>query len=238
MTIKKITIIGNSVALRNRPHTKEKSLNYGQLIEQALNRDSDKTLYLVSNLAFGRATMTDLHKVYDSMINSYADLYIINIGVSDACTREIPLWFSNILNRKNKNIITNIFQLFYNIFIKRFRRQLVLLRGKRPWLNKRKFIAKYSKLIDDLQHNTSGKILCLSMNLANDRIEEIVPGTKQNYIEYNKEIEKLCAKFDIDYLNLDALEHSIHYPDGTHFSEEGNKVVAGRILSYINKQGL
>lgn len=238
MIIKRITILGNSVALRNRPHTKEKSLNYGQIIEQSLNEKSQEKLYIVNNLAFGRATMKDLNKVYDNIINSFGDLYIINIGVSDACTREIPLWYSNILNTKNKTLVTKFFQLIFNVFIKPFRRFFVILRGKRPWLSKRKFTAMYAQLIKDIQHNTSGKILCLSMNLANERIEKLVPGTSKNYKEYNKEIEKLCKIYGIDYLNLDALEHSIHYPDGTHFSEEGNAYIADQILLYLSKKEL
>lgn len=38
-------------------------------------------------------------------------------------------------------------------------------------------------------------------------------------------------------MNLEELTAKEHYPDGTHFSEEGNKEVARRLLSEIQKKG-
>src|SRR5690554_1579392 len=80
MKIQKIVIVGNSVALRNRPHNNLTSQNYGQIIEKKLNEDKQDEIIQVKNLAFTRAMVYDLHKVYPQIINNYGDLYIINIG--------------------------------------------------------------------------------------------------------------------------------------------------------------
>ena len=75
MNVRKITIVGNSVALRNRPHLKEKSKNYGELLQEKINLKSTH-LTLVENLAFGRATMNDLEQITDQIINSFGDIEI------------------------------------------------------------------------------------------------------------------------------------------------------------------
>lgn len=238
MEVKKIVIIGNSVALRNRPHTKEQSLNYGQLINQHFNTKTSDTLYLVENLAFGRATMRDLHKIQDQIINAYGDLYIINIGVSDAATREMPRWFADILNRRKENLTVKIAKGIFALFIKPNRTFLVKIRGKRAWSSAKFFQKRMNKLIYDIQHNTSGKIIVLSLNKPDDRIEKIVPGTAKNYEKFNDILKDICRDKEISYLDLDDLDAKIAYPDGTHFSEEGNRIVAQKIIQLINERGI
>ena len=62
------------MVIRNRPHTKEKSLNYGQIIENELNQNKQERLVLVNNLAFGRATMRDLDKFITLMERTFLKL--------------------------------------------------------------------------------------------------------------------------------------------------------------------
>lgn len=236
MIVKKITIVGNSVALRNRPHLKEQSKNYGQLLQEKINTDPSQVT-LVENLAFGRATMDDLENITDQIINSYGDLYIINIGVSDAATREIPYWFGNILNRRKESVIKKIFKGIHQFFFLKNRRIWVKIRGKRAWVSPQKFEKKFSKLITDIQHNTSGKIICLPLLPPNDRVEKEVPGTAKNYEKFNKIIRKISNQFEIELVNLDHLTPKPHFPDGTHFSQEGNREVAEILLKLINQKG-
>ncbi len=236
MIVKKIVILGNSVALRNRPHTTEKSLNYGQLISQSLNNKDSETLYLVENIAFGRATMRDLQGIFDQIINSFGDLYIINIGVSDAATRETGRWFADILNRRKDSFTTKVVKGIYSVFIKPLRTTLVKLRGRRSWTSSKKFDQLFKKLINDIQHNTSGKIVVLSLNKAGDRVEEILPGTQKNYEKFNLILKGICSEKNVNYLDLDDLIPEEHYPDGTHFSEKGNEVIAKKIINLIHEK--
>ena len=223
MKIKKIVIIGNSVALRNRPHVKEQSLNYGQLISKGLNTTESETLYIIENIAFGRATMLDLHKVSDQIINTFGDLYIINIGVSDAATREMSRWFGNILNQRKQTLVVKIAKGISKVFYIPFRTTLVKLRGKRSWTSKSKFLRLFTELIFKIQHNTSGKIIVIPLNIGNKRIESIVPGTNKNYKVFNSIVTTVCKEKNVHLLNTQNLKSEIHYPDGTHFSEAGNK---------------
>ncbi len=233
MQLRKIIILGNSVALRNRPHTKEKSLNYGQIIENELNLKKQEQLVLVNNLAFGRATMRDLDKIQDQIINSFGDLYIINIGVSDAATREMPRWFADILNRREQSFKVRLVKAISVAIFIPFRTTLVKLRGKRSWTSTKKFEKLFAELIHRIQHNTSGKIIVLPLNEADERIEKIVPGTSKKYIKFNGILSNICDQTNVDFLDLGEIDSKVHYPDGTHFSEEGNKYVAEKILNLI-----
>ena len=236
MIVKKVVIIGNSVALRNRPHVKEQSLNYGQLLSNNLNTKESDTLYVIENIAFGRATMPDLHKVADQIINTFGDLYIINIGVSDAATREMSRWFGDILNQREQTWKVKIAKGISKLIHIPLRTFLVKLRGKRAWTSKSKFEKLFKELIHKIQHNTSGKIIVLPLLIANDRVESIVPGTNKNYKAFNEILNKVCNKSDVGLLNLDGLNSEIDYPDGTHFSEEGNKNVANKLLTLIKEE--
>jgi|SRR5690554_4977832 len=238
MKIQKIVIVGNSVALRNRPHNNLTSKNYGQIIEKTLNEGIQNEIILVKNLAFTRATMYDLHKVYPQIINNYGDLYIVNIGTSDAATREIPRWFADFLFSNKRSFLVKALKAFHLYFIKPNRRLLVKLRGKRAWTSAKVFNQEYRKLIYEIQHNTNGKVICLSNNLPNERVEKEVPGSYKNYQKFNSIIKSICEDTDSIYMNLDDLDAENHYPDGTHFSEAGNQVIAERLLKIIEENKL
>ncbi|RYM34790.1 hypothetical protein ERX46_05295 [Brumimicrobium glaciale] len=235
MKIQKIVLVGNSVALRNRPHNNLTSQNYGQILEKTLNEGKENEIIQVNNLAFTRATVYDLHKVYPQIINNYGDLYIINIGSSDAATREIPRWFADFLFSNKRSLFVKAMKAFHLYAIKPNIRLLVKLRGKRAWTSAKVFKQEYSKLIHEIQHNTNGKVICVAINLPNQRIEDKIPGTYKNYQKFNKIIEALCLEKEAIYLNLDDLKAEEHFPDGIHFSEEGNKVLAQRLLVIINQ---
>lgn len=238
MKIHKIVIVGNSVALRNRPHDNKSSKNYGQIIEKYLNEENPNQLTIVRNLAFTRATVYDLHQVYPEIINNYGDIYIINIGSSDAPTREIPRWFADVLFSNKRNWLIRIMKGFHEYVIKPNRSTLVKLRGKRAWTSPKVFKEEYQKLILQIQNNTNGKIICLSLNIPNTRIEKELPGSIKKYKKFNQIIRKLCREKEAVYLDLDDLSDLKHYPDGTHFSEEGNKEVAKRLLKILKSNWL
>lgn len=234
MKIQKIVIVGNSVAIRNRPHDNATSKNYGQIIEEKLNTNSEQ-LTLVRNLGFTRATMYDLHKVYPEIINNFGDIYILNIGSSDAATREIPRWYADYLFSNKRSFTVRILKGFHELVIKPIRRYLVVLRGKRAWTSARVFREEYIKLINTIQKNTHGKIICLSINIPNERIEREVPGSTKNYKKFNQIIKDISLERNCMFLSMDDLEVDTHYPDGTHFSERGNEEVANRLLDIIQQ---
>ena len=232
----KISVIGNSVAIRVRPPQKyPDNKNYTQLLEEKLNNDFSEKLVLINNIANGGDTVNDMLSNLDHYVRSFPDFYIINIGVVDASTREIPKCFFNIINNKKEGYCRNFLKLLYNGFIKKHRRTLVLLSGKRTWIGKSRFRKAYTTLVSNLIKETNARIITLSINKGNSRIEREVPGTIENYKKYSEIIKGISEKFGASYISLDDLESESFFPDGVHFSKEGHEIVADRLAGVIKQ---
>jgi lysophospholipase L1-like esterase len=111
---------------------------------------------------------------------------------------------------------------------------LVRLRAKRNWIPKKKFRRLFENLITTLSKETNARIIVLPINLADDRIEKVLPGTRDNHFKYNEIMYSVLNKypnhFFIDDLNLTSDED---YPDGVHFSAKGHEIIANRIFNII-----
>lgn len=233
----RITIIGNSVAIRNRPPQKfPNNKNYGLLLETLLQKEHPEQIIMITNMGFSRATITNIIQKYDEYIASMPNYFIINIGVSDASTREIPYWFAEILNNPKQSWVKTIFAAFHHYCIKPNRRVFVKLRGKKSWISQKKFRKYYKELILLLRKETNARIITVPINPTNDRVEKTVPGSSENYIKYNEIIRRVADECKEIYLDLDNLNPEVHYPDGIHYSLQGNKLVAEKLFDIIEKE--
>ena len=233
----RITIVGNSVAIRVRPPLKNpENKNYGQILEEILQEKFPDKIVTVTNKGFGRATISDILLRLDNIINSFPNYYILNIGVPDASTREIPYWFANILNKKSDFFLKTILGSIHSRIIKKYSAFFVKLRGKRTWIPIKKFEKLYIYLVKTLIKETNAKIITMSINIANERVEKAIPGSRESFIKYNETIEKISDKHNLPYLNLDELNCETDYPDGIHFSAKGSKIVAHKLSQLILKE--
>ena len=230
----RIAIIGNSVALRVRP-PREAPLNknYTNYLEEALVDYFEDTTVLITNMAFGAATVMDAHMSLDEYINTLPDYYIINLGVVDASTREIPRWYYKYINSRKDSLMVKLNALLHKHFIKRLRPFLVWMWGKRSWTPARKFKTLYRELIGVLQKETNAQFITLPINPANERVENALPGSYANHVKYNKIIREISDELDLLYVDLSDLEPEPHYPDGVHFSRTGHKIIARRLRDII-----
>lgn len=232
----KITIIGNSVAIRNRPPQKyPHNKNYGIILEELFQYKYPKQFVSVNNMGFSRATIVNVLERTDEYIASMPHYYIINIGVSDASTREIPYWMAEIINNPKKSWYKSLFSGIHHHFIKPKRSFFVKLRGKRSWVTKKEFKKCYRTLIQLLQKETNARIITVPINPANERVEMAVPGSNKNYQEYSRIIKSIAKTNDCFYLDLDDLNSEQHYPDGIHYSYKGNELVAKKLFGVIEK---
>ena len=235
MKIYKITVVGNSVALRCRPRV-ENGKNYGQYLEHMFNHNFPKQLTLVDNTAFSRATVVDVNSILTQQItNKLSDVFIINLGVCEASTREIPYWFSNILNQKNESWLKTILNNLHHHIFKKHISFFVKIRGKRNWINKKKFRRLYENIIFEIKRNSDSKIIILSINLPNERVENILPGSYDKCLEYNTILTDISNKENASYISCDDLISEVHYNDGAHYSDIGHQIVAERIFKAIKE---
>ncbi|MCF7858561.1 MAG: hypothetical protein K9N07_04465 [Candidatus Cloacimonetes bacterium] len=232
----KITIIGNSVAIRNRPPEKyPHNKNYGALLGEELSDKYPDLHVTVSNMSFSRATIMNIVQKYDDYFATMPDYFIINLGVSDASTREIPYWYAELINKKGHNLIRSVFSAIHTYCIKPKRRFFVLLRGKRSWISQKKFRKYFNELIIMMKKETNAKIIAIPINPANARVENAIPGSRVKYIEYNKIMEQIILKNEGVFVKFDDLVQKVHYPDGIHYSLQGNQFVTKKLFSIIEK---
>jgi len=230
----KIGIIGNSVALRNRPpRDAPHNRNYTKYLEELLADQFLDTVILIQNMAFGAATLMDAHLHLDEYIQSLPDYFVINLGVVDSSTREIPLWYYKFINSRKDSWLVRINAQFHKHLIKRMRPALVRLWGRHPWTSSGKFRKLYTELIHTLHKETNAKIITLPINPANKRVEQQLPGSHANHLKYNRIIQEISDELDLYYIDLSDLNSQTHYPDGVHFSLEGHKIVARRLHDII-----
>jgi lysophospholipase L1-like esterase len=227
----KICIIGNSVALRNRPvEVYPKNKNYGTLLDNLLSEEQDVCLV---NRAFGRATIIDISQHLDDYICEFPDYYILNIGVCDATSRPVSRIYGNIINSKKAGCLKAILSSIYYRLIKPHSSFFVRLRRKKAWLTAKRFKNEYENILSELSKDTNARIILMSINKGNDRLESLAPGSSKKYLEYNTIIKDIADKYSQIYLDTTDMRDTESYPDGVHFNIKGNRDIANRLYKLI-----
>lgn len=232
----KITIIGNSVALRTRPPEKFPfNKNYCQYLEEIVHSHAPNRTILINNKAQGATTIYNTIVKIDEFVQTHPDFFIINLGVVDASTREIPLWFYRLASSKRDRLIYNVSELFYRNVIIKLRPVLVKLRFKRSWISSKKYKKYFEILITTLIKETNSRIIVLPINLANSRVEKALPGSFKNHNKFNNIMKDIARENDQEFIDLSFLNSDQHFPDGIHYSAGGHKIVAEEISKIIIK---
>lgn len=233
----KIVIIGNSVALRVRPPKESPyNRNYGAVLQDLLTEDDPKRTYLVQNKGLSRMLISEVFERFDEYVQEFPDYYIINLGVVDASTREIPLWFANIIRSESNSLFHRFMKgVHYHIF-KKQHAFFVKLRGKKTWISEKRFEQYYDRLLKDLKKETNARLITLSVNAGNERIEQKIPGSLKNYIRYSELVKKVSDMHGAIYIDTLRMMNSESIPDGIHFSAEGHCKLAEELKKVILKK--
>lgn len=228
----RIAVIGNSVGLRVRPPTPyPENKTYSQLLEQELLARGFVDVQ-VENLCIGRSTVREVLEQGDIILNRFPDFYILNMGITDCSTRDIPLWFSNLIFSSRTSFLRNIAAAIHKYIIIPNRKLFVILRGKRSWYSPEKFKHYYSKLIKDIIKNTNSILILIKINDCTDRVENNLPGTRANIVHFNRIIDDLTeiSSERIWLVETGDLDPEIDLPDGIHYSRQGHEKVTKRLL--------
>lgn len=231
----KITIIGCSVAVRVRPSELfPDNNNYGVLLEKFLNNKFSNNCIDVNNYGFSRATIFQINEKLEEYITTFPDFFVLNIGVPDASTREIPYWYAQILNNKKNNLLKYIFSFIHSKIITKNNAFFVKLRKKRPWVSEKKFSSYYEKILQTIVKETNARIIVLAINPTSNRVEMSIPGSRNNYIRYNKIIQKFANKYNANFISFENLEIEKYFPDGIHYNLNGHQFVAQKLFEIVN----
>ncbi|HHB80260.1 MAG TPA: SGNH/GDSL hydrolase family protein [Aliiroseovarius sp.] len=230
-------MIGNSVGLRVRPpQPYPENLNYTHLLQRMLTTRGRSHAH-VENLCIGRSTIREVLEMGDTIYHSFPDVFIINAGITDCSTREIPLWFSNLIYSSRTSLFRNIAAAIHKFVIIPQRRRFVILRGKRSWTSPRLFRHYYAKLIGDLVKNTNGFLILMKINDCTDRVETQLPGTRANIARFNQIIEDLAQLVPqrTRLIEVGDLDPETDLPDGIHYSRVGHEKIAARLNAVIEE---
>jgi len=234
----KIVVMGNSVGLRVRPASKDdpnSNIPFSQLLKSKFI--SDNKNIDIKNLCHGRFLIEHILNLRDEYIRQYPDVYIICAGITDCCNREIPLWLSNLLHGNRLSFSRRILMGFYIKLIKPFRPFFVLIRGRRPWrsLNRTKY--GFEVLFNEISKNTSAKVIFLEILDIDDRIENELPGSRNNVKKMNEILREMISERGerFQFLALNDISRPLTRPDGIHMDENGHKLLANMLYSTLNK---
>ncbi len=228
----KITIIGNSVALRVRPpESYPNNKNYTYILQEYY-----KTKALIENKAIGASTITDWLQKNDEVVNCFPDIYVLNLGVVDATVRETPRWVNKLANKSIDNVFSWLIKGIYHGPIAKMRPMLARIRGKKSWVSHKNFEKRFRSLVGLLLKETNAQLIMMPINIANERVEKQLPGSKRNHFGFNEVIKRIAEDYNQTFLELEDLESQTHYPDGVHFNAKGHKIVADRLKTVIDKK--
>ena len=216
MSKDKLVVIGNSVTIRVRPE--DSSLTYANTIANKLKLE-------LIHLGEGALLLEEFLKQQKHQKIPKNSHVVINFGIVDACTRPIPKSLYNFMMEIDKSSF-KLTRRLIRFMENKFRTKLVKLKGKKSWTDRDEFIQQMNNLIDILKSkNCSYSIL--GINYPNNRIESILPGSQENVILFNKELEKVN-----NYISVDDLNHQEYYPDGIHYNAKGHQLITDRIINH------
>lgn len=232
----KIAIIGNSVALRTRPPEKfPDNKNYAQYLEEMLDESLPNQNVLVINKGVGASTSFNALQNLQDYIQIFPNYYIINLGVVDASTRDIPIWFNRAVNSVKRTPWVFLSKLIYSNFLIHIRPIMVKFRGKRSWVSKKRFKNYLYLITKTILKDTNAKIVFLPINVANERVEKQLPGSKANHQSFNEIIKNIAEENGQQLVDLNAFISRDHYPDGVHYNKKGHQLIAHKLFDIIIK---
>ena len=171
----KVVVIGNSVGIRVRPPLESpNNLNYSQLLEQLISDHSPDLMGDVENISLHRFMVGDVLESIENYLTKLPHFFIINLGVVEASSREIPLWYANIL-KNNHSLLGMVFSLFHMRIIVPNRGFFVKLRGGKSWMKLQPFSESYEKLLQTLLKETNARVITIGINQGDQRIEQALP---------------------------------------------------------------
>jgi lysophospholipase L1-like esterase len=191
----------------------------------------------IDHLGHGAKSIRYQLRDSDAFLRFFPDYYILNFGIVDASSRSVPEFIFRFINHipAKRYFIIEWKRKLFGLLELKFRRSLVSLRGQSSWTSEFEFRKKYADIIERIQKETSSKIICLSINPTNKRVEEQLPGTTKKIEAYNLIIQELCTNNNCHYIDAKAIITEEMLPDGIHYNAEGHRRIAIKIADLIQK---
>lgn len=241
----KICILGNSVGFRIRPPRNTiREMTYSEILESHGHqvRNVSKSAIML-NEAFAY--------LEEDVITFFPDIVILHYGIVEVSYRRTFRWTNNktIVNyytnrffaraftfRTASNTIVHFFFRALNSVI----RSLATLLGLQwQWLSTPRFLMVLQAVLELISKDTKAVIIVIGVTPCSERMENILKGSRKNIAQVNADMRAICDLFPsrVKYLDPGSFvrERNIDdlVPDGIHFSAEGHRQVAEKLLHLI-----
>jgi len=239
----KIVVVGNSVGLRVRPARKKRSQGtFSECLERQLRAEGVRDA-LVHNRCRSALTVTDLYDdEFEFIVGTSPDAVIIICGINEAVSRPLPRNLYQFINRP-RPLSGSIVQCLLRInsgLNRLIFPKIIRLFAFNGWETPESFATYLGAFIDLVYKETRSPCFVLNILPCSNRIENLLPGSQQRIVAFNKGLEKLCeSKTDVylvDIVKLIAInEIGRLMPDGIHMSSELHLKVAEAIKVLIQR---
>jgi hypothetical protein len=241
----KICILGNSIGFRIRPPRKNyQELTYSEILESHG--------YNVRNVSKSAIMLNEAFTfLEEDVITFFPDIIIIHYGVVEVSSRRTFRWANNeaIINYYTNRFFSRSFNfttpcsLIYLFLLRVFnsciRHVAAVFNFQWQWLSTKRFLIVLQSVLEILIKETNASVIVIGVTPCSNRIENILRGSRKNIMEINSGMKAVCEQFlcRVKYLDPDSFvqENNIDnlVPDGIHFSAEGHRYLAEKLLYLI-----
>ncbi|MDC1317697.1 SGNH/GDSL hydrolase family protein [Flavobacteriaceae bacterium] len=226
-----ITILGDSLSMARIEDGISYKDTYSYLLSEYLKKD-----YLVLNKSKrGNTTKNQINpqNIYDDIITTNSNFFIIQIGIVDCSPR--------IITMKEKVILRYLFsEKIQNIYIgfKSKYRRFITRNFPKTYVSLDNFNDNYKLLIQTILKQTAvKKIVLINISDTNNINKYRSYGFENNIISYNQVISKLQKKFKskVELIDLFSISknNNIILDDGIHISPDAHIVLANEIKKVL-----
>lgn len=226
-----ITILGDSLSMARIENGISYKDTYSYLLSEYIKKD-----YLVLNKSKRGNTITNqisIQNIYDDVITTNSEYFIIQIGIVDCAPR--------IISMKEKVILRYLFsEKIQNIYIgfKSKYRRFITRNFPKTYVSLDVFKDNYIHLIEIiLKQSNVKKIVVINIADTNLKNKNRSFGFENNIISYNQVISKLQKKYKskVELIDLFSISKNknIILDDGIHIKPDAHIVLANEIKKVL-----
>jgi lysophospholipase L1-like esterase len=238
----RVVVVGSSVGYYIRPKREVLAeRTYGEHLERELERRGVPTL--VTNSSRWTSLIRDANREIEELVLTHVpDVVVANYGILECEPATIPLALLRWLftHGPSQSLPARVVRRalappLLRAYITLSPRVLRAMRLPARMGSKR-FARELAQFVDLVHRERGGLVVLLGIGPPGDRLEEVLPGTRDNAARYTEIIRSVAgARAGTRFIEVDALETNGRdvVPDGIHFSARGHEALGRAIADEV-----
>jgi len=227
-----ITILGDSLSMARDDYGIFYKDTYAYLLGEIIGDN-----YLVLNKSKRTnmlVTQTHFQNIYDDVLTTQSEYFIIQLGIVDCSPRIISIMEGKVLKYLKPKILSDLY-----IKIKSRNRRFFTKHFPKTYVKPEAFVNRYDYLIQTiLEKTTAKKIILVNIADTNKKNKLRSYGFDENIRKYNTFIQNLKNKYNknvelIDLYTITKNNPDLILEDGIHIAQFAHNKLAKRIAKII-----